>query len=121
MQGRCKGHRADRIPCAIGFARPSDYQGPALGNSAIIRQNNTQIQLLVQIAENLKDIQADPKIIIEQTKGGVKATPIPDDLVEKLKNLTLGPSEKPKEGSRKLRVFKDPYKILKEEQEKLKS
>ncbi|KAG6535532.1 hypothetical protein ZIOFF_000554 [Zingiber officinale] len=105
---------------AIGFARPSDFQGPTSGNSAIIKQNNTQLQLLVQITEILKGIQADLKIIAEQTKKGVQTTSIPDDLVDKLKNLSLGPVDKLKEPRGKLRVFKNPYKILKEEQEKLK-
>ncbi|KAG6531876.1 hypothetical protein ZIOFF_005711 [Zingiber officinale] len=68
---------------AIRFTRPSDFQGPTSESTAIIKQNNTQRQLLVQIAES--------------------------------------PSEKPKEGRGKLHVFIDPYKILKKEQEKLKS
>ncbi|XP_074567333.1 actin-depolymerizing factor 11-like [Curcuma longa] len=107
---------------AVGFAKPSEYQGPSSGNSAIIKQNNTQLQLLAQIAESLKDIQADLKTIIEQTKEGKIVTPLPDSLIEKLQNLPLGQSEKPREGRGKIKVFKDPYKMLKElEQEKLKN
>ncbi|KAG6474161.1 hypothetical protein ZIOFF_068085 [Zingiber officinale] len=44
--------------------------------------------------------------------------PLPEDLIEKLKNLSLGPAARPKEKQGKLRVFTDPYKILEEEQEK---
>ncbi|KAG6535784.1 hypothetical protein ZIOFF_000813 [Zingiber officinale] len=105
---------------AVEFAKPSEFQGPTSGNMVIIKQNNTQLQLLVQIAKSLKDIQVDLKTIVEQTKGGIKATSLLDDLITKLQNLSLGPTESPKEGKGKLRVFRDPYKILKEEQEKLK-
>lgn len=41
---------------AVGFAKPSDFSGQILGIGAIIKQNNTQLQLLTQIAESLKDI-----------------------------------------------------------------
>lgn len=37
-------------PPSLGFIRPSEFQGPTSGSSAIIKQNNTQLQLLVQIA-----------------------------------------------------------------------
>ncbi|KAG6470161.1 hypothetical protein ZIOFF_071218 [Zingiber officinale] len=106
---------------AIGFVKPSEFQGPVSGNSVVIIQNNTLLQLLVQIVESLKDIKADLKTLIEQTKEGIQSNPIPDNLIDKLKNLSLGPAKKPREGRRKLRVFKDPYKIMKEEQEKLKN
>ncbi|KAG6499953.1 hypothetical protein ZIOFF_039767 [Zingiber officinale] len=75
-----------------------------------------------KIAKTLKDIQSDLKTVVEQTKkgSGSTTTAIPDSLIEKLRGLTLGAQEKPKEGKGKLRVYKDPFKILKEEQEKLK-
>lgn len=41
-------------PPGIGFAKPSEYQGAVSGNSTIIKQNNIQIQLLVQITEGNK-------------------------------------------------------------------
>lgn len=77
--------------------------------------------MLVQIAKSLRDIQADLKTVIEQTKGSVSPNLIPDSLIEKLQNLSLGPAEKPREGKGTVRVFKNLYKILKEEQEKLKN
>ncbi|KAG6472269.1 hypothetical protein ZIOFF_069729 [Zingiber officinale] len=52
------------------------------------------------IAENLKDIQADLKTLLEQTKGGISPTTIPEELISKLQNLSLGP----KEGKGTLRV-----------------
>ncbi|KAG6528853.1 hypothetical protein ZIOFF_011045 [Zingiber officinale] len=102
----------------IGFAEPSKFQGPNSGNFAIIKHNNTQLQLLVQIAESLKDIQGDLKTVLEQTRKGATTSFIPDELIDKLKGLSL--TEKPKEKKGQLRGFRDPYKILEEEQTKLK-
>ncbi|KAG6507897.1 hypothetical protein ZIOFF_033250 [Zingiber officinale] len=48
------------------------------------------------IAEALKDIQADLKTILEQTKKGVQTTSIQDDLVDKLKNFSLGQQTSPR-------------------------
>ncbi|KAG6479038.1 hypothetical protein ZIOFF_062492 [Zingiber officinale] len=79
---------------SIGFAKPSDYQGITPGIAAIIKQNNTQIHLLIQIAEPLRDIQQELR---KQNNP-----PFPQDLVSKLQNLSLGPS-KPKEKPGKLR------------------
>ncbi|KAG6499749.1 hypothetical protein ZIOFF_039541 [Zingiber officinale] len=59
---------------------------------------------LERIDELLKDIQADLKTVVEQTKGGIKATSLPDDLITKLQILSLGPAERPKEGKGKLRI-----------------
>lgn len=100
-------HATDPIESpGIGFAKPSEYQGAFSGNSVIIKQNNTQIQLLVQIAESLKEIQTNLKTIIEQqNKCKSSSASLPDDLVTKLTNLSLGPSEKPKETKGKLKVF----------------
>ncbi|KAG6472673.1 hypothetical protein ZIOFF_070148 [Zingiber officinale] len=90
---------------AIGFARPSDFQGPASGNSALIKQGNTQIQLLIQIVEGVQDIQTDLKTILEHTEKGIPSTTvIPEDLLDKIKNLSLGPTKRPKESKGKLRV-----------------
>ncbi|KAG6495813.1 hypothetical protein ZIOFF_043641 [Zingiber officinale] len=101
---------------SVGFTKSSDYQGPTFRNSTIIKQNNTQLQLLAQITESLKDIQDDLKTILEQTKGGIAPSSFPEDSIQKLQNLSLGQaSEKQKENKGTLRVFKDPYKILKEQ------
>lgn len=103
----------------LGFIKPSEYQGTPFVQTAIIKQNNIQIHLLVQIAETLKDIQGDLKLILKQTASSSSPV-LPDDLVTKLTKLSLGPTEKPREGRGQLRVFRDPYKILQEEQAKLK-
>ncbi|KAG6519373.1 hypothetical protein ZIOFF_022866 [Zingiber officinale] len=79
---------------STGFAKPSDYQGSTPSISTIIKQNNTQIQLLVQISETLKEIQAS---LQKQNP-----TAFPSDLITKLQNLTLS---KPKEKPGKLRLF----------------
>ncbi|KAG6481972.1 hypothetical protein ZIOFF_058596 [Zingiber officinale] len=92
----------------VRFAKPSDYQGsPSI---------SAQIQLLVQIAESLREIQTELKAA---GKRDAVTTPLLKDLIERLKTLCLGPS-KAKEKQGKLRVFLDPYKTLKEEQAKLK-
>ncbi|KAG6476285.1 hypothetical protein ZIOFF_065524 [Zingiber officinale] len=89
---------------AVGFAKPIDYQGTS-ANLIIIKQNNTQIQLLVQIAEALRGIQEE----LETTdKGGRPSTPpLHEDLIEKLKNLSLRLVARPKEKQGKLRIFID--------------
>lgn len=51
----------------------------------------------MQIAESLKDIQADLKTLLEHQGSGKTPAILPDNLIEKLQGLTLGPSEKPKE------------------------
>lgn len=109
-------------PPAIGFAKPSEYQGAFAGNTAIIKQNNMQIQLLFHIAESLKEIQRDLQIIIrnQAQSSDASAEVIPEALIFKLQNLSLGPSDRKKEPRGKLTVFQDPYKLLKEEQAKLK-
>ncbi|KAG6506467.1 hypothetical protein ZIOFF_031790 [Zingiber officinale] len=69
LQGRRQSHTEQIESPVVGFVKPSEFQSLVSGNSAIIKQNNTQLQLLVQIAEDLKDIKADLKTLIEQTKG----------------------------------------------------
>lgn len=100
---------------SLGFLKPSDYPGTLSHQSAVIKQHNVQIQLLVQIAEDLKDIRSELQAIkeLQQTKAG-SSQAIPDDLITKLSNLSLGPSEKPKEAKGRILIFKDPIQILKE-------
>lgn len=110
---------------AIGFAKPSEYQGTQTGNAAIIKQNNTQIYLLTQIADSLKDIQKELQLIsqnqrrLASTSSSSEAV-IPEALITKLQNLSLGPQERRKEPRGTLRVFQDPYKLLQDEQNRLK-
>lgn len=109
-------------PPALGFVKPSDYPSTIANNTAIIKQNNVQIQLLVQISESLKEIRSDLQTILEHQKKGAEGIfpVIPESIITKLSNLSLGASEKPKESKGKLLVFKDHLKILKEEKDKLK-
>ncbi|KAG6520823.1 hypothetical protein ZIOFF_017884 [Zingiber officinale] len=85
---------------SIGFAKPSDFQGVTPGIATIIKKNNTKIHLLTQIAETLREIQQ------ELRKQNTPHTPLPQDLISKLQNLSLGPS-KPKEKPGKLRGVVD--------------
>ncbi|KAG6479306.1 hypothetical protein ZIOFF_062769 [Zingiber officinale] len=86
---------------SIGFVKPSDFQGVTPGIATIIKQNNTKIPLLTQIAKSLMEIQQ------ELRKQNTPHTPLPQDLISKLQNLSLGPS-KPKEKPGKLRVATTP-------------
>ncbi|CDN68223.1 hypothetical protein [Grapevine Roditis leaf discoloration-associated virus] len=108
---------------AAGFVKPAEFQGGTSSAKIQIKQNNTIIQLLVQIAETLKDLRDEQQILkgeIRQLQKEKAATSISEELVEKLNNLSLGVAEKKipeKRGT--FRVFKDPLKILEEERAKL--
>ncbi|THU58537.1 hypothetical protein C4D60_Mb03t15400 [Musa balbisiana] len=100
---------------SLGFLKPTDYPGTLSHQAIVIKQHNTQLQLLVQIAEDIKGIRAELQAIREQ--GQAKASTslgIPEDLITKLSNLSLGPTEKPKEPKGKILVFRDPLQILRE-------
>lgn len=102
---------------SLGFLKPTDYPGTLSHQAAVIKQHNTQLQLLVQIAEDIRGIRAELQTIREQ--GQAKASTshgIPEDLITKLSNLSLGPTERPKEPKGKILVFRDPLQILKEVQ-----
>ncbi|KAG6493112.1 hypothetical protein ZIOFF_048089 [Zingiber officinale] len=60
-------------PPTLGFIKLSEYSSTVANNTAIVKQNNAQIQLLVQIAEALQDIRADLKTIIEYQKKETEA------------------------------------------------
>lgn len=102
-------------PPSLGFLKTSDFPGTLSHQAAVIKQHNTQIQLLTQIAEDIKGIRAELQAIREsqQTKESSAQT-IPEELIAKLANLNLGPSERPKEARGKILVFKDPSKIFSE-------
>ncbi|KAG6472667.1 hypothetical protein ZIOFF_070142 [Zingiber officinale] len=106
-------------PPALGFIRPGDYSNTIANGTTIIKQNNLQIQLLTQIAEGIQEIRDDLKSVLDyqRRKGGTSI--LPDDLITKLPNLSLGQGEQPKEPKGRLLVFKDPLKILLQEKEKL--
>lgn len=107
---------------AVGFVKPSDHRGGTSGTTALIKQNNTQIQLLVQALEGIRNLEAEVKVLKEQVqkqKGVQLPNEITDELSAKLATLSIGPS-KQKEKKGVLRVFKDPFVILQEEKQKLK-
>nr|ASG91843.1 ORF2 [Cacao swollen shoot virus] len=91
------------------------------GVRTIVKQNNVQILLLAEISDKLTDLLGAQK---QANRKEVKTT-LPEDLIEKLQQLTLqdkeGSSQKPKikEGKGTLYGFKDPYVILAEEKAKL--
>lgn len=108
---------------ALGFIRPADYKGANTGQAALIKQNNTLIQLVVDLSEKVTSLSDNIKTLrdeVRQLQKGKEVVDITDDLISKLERLTLGqPEPKPKEKKGTLRVFKDPFKILDEENAKL--
>jgi hypothetical protein len=55
---------------AVGF---SSQDSPKEDSKIIIRQNNTILQLLVQILEKLKGVQSDKEIVL--ASSGILASP----------------------------------------------
>ena len=102
-------------PPSLGFLKTSDCPGTLSHQTAVIKQHNVQIQLLVQIAEDIKGIRTELQTIRElQQSKTIQSQIVPDELISKLANLNLGPSERPKEAKGKILVFKDPIKIFQE-------
>ena len=102
-------------PPSLGFLKTSDFLGTLSHQVAVIKQHNVQIQLLVQIAENIKGIRTELQTIRElQQSKATQSQVVPDELITKLANLNLGPSERPKEAKGRILVFKDPIKIFQE-------
>ncbi|AKA45803.1 hypothetical protein [Taro bacilliform CH virus] len=96
---------------AVSFAKPADNKGPNSGTSTLIKQNNTQIELLVRLTEEVKALREE-LAQFRNEKGQVSS--IPDDLISGLKNLKLS-DQKPREAAGKLRVFKNPLEEYKKE------
>lgn len=102
-------------PPSLGFLKASDFPGALSHQVAVIKQHNVQIQLLVQIAEDVKSIRTELQTIRElQQSKLIQSQVVPDELITKLANLNLGPAERPKETKGKVLVFKDPIKIFQE-------
>ncbi|KAG6489954.1 hypothetical protein ZIOFF_051236 [Zingiber officinale] len=86
-----------------GATRPGPAVLRSIGNLAgkateyITTLCETDSEEEAEIAESLRDIQTDLKTILEQTRREVQTSSIPYELIDKLKNLSLGTSEKPKE------------------------
>ena len=108
---------------AVGFVKPAEAKG---GTATVIKQNNTIIQLLVKLSENLEDckesIKNISKVVADRTSAGTSAdiTSTIDELQKSLNKLSLGePIPKPKKKEVPFYVFKDPKKIFEEEKKKL--
>lgn len=102
-------------PPSLGFLKSSDFPRTLSHQAAVIKQHNVQIQLLVQIAEDLRGIKSELQTIRELQQSKTSSLQaIPEDLITKLSNLNLGPAERPKEAKGKILVFRDPIKILQE-------
>ncbi|KAJ1702899.1 hypothetical protein LUZ63_002678 [Rhynchospora breviuscula] len=109
-------------PSAIGFVRPQDITGRT--TEVQFKQNNTIIQLLLKLTEEVDDLKIAVKKI-ETAKG--KEVTQPDDLSDsldqiqqQLQKLSLGESSKPAvpKTKGKLFVLKNPKEIFEAEKKK---
>ncbi|KAG6469582.1 hypothetical protein ZIOFF_070511 [Zingiber officinale] len=102
----------------VGFCKPADYKGGISSNNILIKQANTQIQLLVTILEKLESLEERIKKL--EAKEAPAQQALPEEIVKNLSERIQAISihEKPKESKGRLRVFTDPFQILKEEQAK---
>ncbi|KAJ4759621.1 ORF II [Rhynchospora pubera] len=107
---------------AVGFVKPQDITGRAI--EVQFKQNNTIIQLLLKLTEEVEDLKAVVKKI-EASKG--KKVTQPDDLTnsldqiqQQLQKLSLGEPSKPTipKPKGKLFVFKNPKEIFEAEKKK---
>lgn len=101
---------------AIGLSQST---GRASGISEIgkilIRQNNTLIELCVQLSNQVSQLESRIKSLEAAKQAETLITP---ELVTKLEKLTINPNERPKPPKGVLRVHRNPYKLLQEELDK---
>ena len=107
---------------AEGFIKPSSTPK---ATSTLIKQNNTIIQLLIKISENLDDcldkVKDIRRVVTEKSAGtssGVSEKVL-EDPEKSLQKLNLGeivPKPKPKPAP--FYVYKNPTKIFEEEKRK---
>jgi hypothetical protein len=100
---------------SYGFLKPADVT--KIASTAIIKQNNTIIQLLVKIKEDLEDC----KIAIRRLEAAKTKIPETEDLTQSISDLQKGlqklslgePSEKKiKRTTGHFFVFKNPKEIF---------
>ena len=108
---------------AIGFVRPT---GTQKSTTAILKQNNTIIQLLVNISKDLSDckeaIQDIKRVVAEKSAGtSLDILKALDDLQKGFQKLSLDEPIKPKVKKASFYVFKDLLKIFEEEKRKASS
>ncbi|KAG6529115.1 hypothetical protein ZIOFF_011309 [Zingiber officinale] len=91
---------------ALGFCRPTEYKGTSSSVTAVIKQSNTQIQLLVSILEKLEVLEERIKRLEERAVPVPQALPeaIIQSLTERVKSLSL--QEKPKEAKDQIRDYR---------------
>ncbi|ANV20883.1 ORF2 protein [Dioscorea bacilliform AL virus] len=108
-------------PPAVGFVRSYDYQNKLAGAVASTqKQNNTILQLFVQLFEKVAEVKADLEVIKKQLAAPTEreaSDSLLDQVISKLGKLSLADKVPEKPG--KLLVWKDPALIYKEELEKL--
>lgn len=109
-----KASEASEAP-GIGLTTSSDKLSIPSGVKTLIRQNNTIIELCVRLSKQVESLEGRIRAL-ETQKAPALST---DELVDKIKNLSLGPKEKPKETKGLLRVHRDPNKLLQIELDKL--
>ncbi|KAJ1688277.1 hypothetical protein LUZ63_019667 [Rhynchospora breviuscula] len=109
-------------PPVVGFVRPQDITGRT--TEVQFKQNNTIIQLLLKLTEEVEDLKVAVKRL-ETVKG--KEVIQPDDLSDsldqiqqQLQKLSLGESSKPvvPKLKGKLFVLKNPKEIFEAEKKK---
>lgn len=109
-------------PPSVGFLKPAQGTGLA----AVIKQNNTLIQLLVSISEKLEDIQAEVSTLRKEVTDKGKSRAIPEDLdpfleeiQKKLEGFHIGePKPRPPKKKSPFFVFTDPLKIYEAEKQR---
>ncbi|KAG6488281.1 hypothetical protein ZIOFF_057040 [Zingiber officinale] len=67
---------------AVGFCKPADYKGGISSNNILIKQANTQIQLLVTILEKLESLEERVKKL--EAKEAPAQQTLPDEIIKNL-------------------------------------
>ena len=103
-----------------GFAKTPVNLGSGDASRTSIQQNNVIIQLLINLHSRVDIIEEELNTLKrgKATEAQAATAVDVDELASKLSQLELG--RKKREGKGKFYAFKDPYKILAEEQEKAK-
>ncbi|KAJ1704481.1 hypothetical protein LUZ63_004260 [Rhynchospora breviuscula] len=108
---------------ALGFVKPTEATQRA--TSTIIKQNNTIIQLLVKIKEELEDCKDQIRELrrakAPEGSDTTDTTEALEQIQNQLKNLRLGPPSTSKRPTitGKFFVYRDPKKIYEEEKKKI--
>ncbi|KAJ3698544.1 hypothetical protein LUZ61_002249 [Rhynchospora tenuis] len=108
-------------PPTVGFVRPQDITGRA--TEVQFKQNNTIIQLLLKLTEEVEDL----KVAVKELKSKRSTATQPEGVEQaleqiqtQLQKLSLGEPNKPAvaKSRGKLFVFKDPKLIFEAEKKK---